>query len=62
MIKLLTTEQVAEIIHLTPAYTSRLIRRLGIGVKIGKRWLVKESDLERLLTRNGKLSKSREKN
>jgi excisionase family DNA binding protein len=47
--ELLTTEQVAEMLHMKPDTVARKVHRGDIpGVKIGRRWLVRKDTLEEI--------------
>ena len=48
--ELLTTEQVAEVLHMKPATVARKVNAGEIrGIKIGKRWLVPRQTLEEMI-------------
>ncbi len=50
MDKLLTVEEVAEYLHISPESVRRYLRdgEMG-GVKLAKKWLVREKDLEKFI-------------
>ena len=53
--ELRTADQTARALDVTPAYVRRLARRHGIGWNIGRDWLFRPEDVERL---RGHLRKS----
>ena len=44
MEKLLTTEEIAKLLHITQRSVTRFLKHENLGLKIGRRVFVKESD------------------
>ena len=49
MEKLLTSEEIAEMLHITPRSVTRFLKREKLGHKVGRRIYVKESELNEYL-------------
>lgn len=49
MEKLLTSEEIAKILHITKESVTRFLKREKLGHKVGRRVYVKESDLNEYL-------------